>query len=107
MLTLYVVLKAETETCMRLLGVDRVEQLGMQHVSSTTPGMWNTTTMPRNIPTSGGSPIINPASAYISQQVETPTNLYQINARAVERDIYDGPAALEKPSLADRLRAKL
>jgi len=27
------VLKAETETCMRLLGVDRIEQLGMQHVS--------------------------------------------------------------------------
>ena len=27
------VLKAETETCMRLLGVERIDQLGMQHVS--------------------------------------------------------------------------
>ncbi|KAF2129109.1 hypothetical protein P153DRAFT_341620 [Dothidotthia symphoricarpi CBS 119687] len=40
------ILKAETETCMRLLGVERVDQLGMQY----------------------------------------------INTRAVERDIYDGPA---------------
>ncbi|KAF2688845.1 hypothetical protein K458DRAFT_331468 [Lentithecium fluviatile CBS 122367] len=55
------ILKAETETCMRLLGVERVDQLGMHH----------------------------------------------INARAIERDIYDGPAALERPSLAARLRAKL
>jgi hypothetical protein len=46
MLTRFTVLKAETETCMRLLGVERVDQLGMQH----------------------------------------------INARAVERDIYDGPS---------------
>ena len=45
-LTRTLVLKAETETCMRLLGVERVEQLGMQY----------------------------------------------INTRAVERDIYDGPA---------------
>jgi L-lactate dehydrogenase (cytochrome) len=50
------VLKAETETCMRLLGVERVEQLGMQH----------------------------------------------INARAVERDIWDGPA-LERQILKARL----
>jgi L-lactate dehydrogenase (cytochrome) len=28
------ILKAETETCMRLLGVDRIDQLGLQHVSS-------------------------------------------------------------------------
>lgn len=33
LLTVYTVLKAETETCMRLLGVERVEQLGLQHVS--------------------------------------------------------------------------
>ncbi|KAF2791382.1 hypothetical protein K505DRAFT_363876 [Melanomma pulvis-pyrius CBS 109.77] len=55
------ILKAETETCMRLLGVDRIDQLGMQH----------------------------------------------INTRAVERDIYDGPAALERPSLWSKPRAKL
>ncbi|KAI9689248.1 MAG: hypothetical protein M1820_010192 [Bogoriella megaspora] len=47
------ILKAETETCMRLLGVEKVEQLGLQH----------------------------------------------INARQVERDIYDGPAGLEKLGL--------
>lgn len=29
-----VVLKAETETCMRLLGVERVDQLGMQHINT-------------------------------------------------------------------------
>jgi L-lactate dehydrogenase (cytochrome) len=33
-LTRYAVLKAETETCMRLLGVERVEQLGMQHINT-------------------------------------------------------------------------
>jgi hypothetical protein len=32
-LTYYIVLKAETETCMRLLGVQRVEELSMYHVS--------------------------------------------------------------------------
>ncbi|KAF2736814.1 L-lactate dehydrogenase [Polyplosphaeria fusca] len=52
------ILKAETETCMRLLGVDRVNRLGMHH----------------------------------------------INARAVERDIYDGPPALERPSLQSRAK---
>ncbi|KAF1961171.1 L-lactate dehydrogenase [Byssothecium circinans] len=55
------ILKAETETCMRLLGVERVDQLGLQH----------------------------------------------INTRAVERDIYDGPASLERPSLRARILAKL
>jgi isopentenyl diphosphate isomerase/L-lactate dehydrogenase-like FMN-dependent dehydrogenase len=34
-LTSYTVLKAETETCMRLLGVERVDQLGMHLVSAT------------------------------------------------------------------------
>jgi L-lactate dehydrogenase (cytochrome) len=29
-----IVLKAETETCMRLLGVEKVEQLGMQHINT-------------------------------------------------------------------------
>jgi L-lactate dehydrogenase (cytochrome) len=51
-----VVLKAETETCMRLLGVEKIEQLGMHH----------------------------------------------INARAVERDIWDGPV-LERPAVKARL----
>jgi len=47
------ILKAETETCMRLLGVEKVSDLGMKH----------------------------------------------INTRAVERDIYDGNAGLEKLGL--------
>lgn len=50
------ILKAETETCMRLLGVEKVEQLGMQY----------------------------------------------INTRAVERDIWDGPA-LERAILKAKL----
>ena len=50
------VLKAETETCMRLLGVEKIEQLGMQH----------------------------------------------INTRAVERDIWDGPA-LERGAVKAKL----
>jgi L-lactate dehydrogenase (cytochrome) len=32
------ILKAETETCMRLLGVERVDQLGLQHVSDLRLG---------------------------------------------------------------------
>ncbi|KAF2660829.1 hypothetical protein K491DRAFT_687951 [Lophiostoma macrostomum CBS 122681] len=55
------ILKAETETCMRLLGVGRIDELGMHH----------------------------------------------INTRAVERDIYDGPANLERPSLWAKAKAKL
>lgn len=39
LLTPRTVLKAETETAMRLLGVEKVEDLGMRHVSGTT---WNT-----------------------------------------------------------------
>lgn len=31
------VLKAETETCMRLLGVEKIDQLGPKHVSHSLP----------------------------------------------------------------------
>jgi len=65
------VLKAETETCMRLLGVEKVSELGAKHVS-------------HNLPT------------FIL--IDTLTH-YQINSRAVERDIYDGHAGLEKLGL--------
>jgi L-lactate dehydrogenase (cytochrome) len=54
------ILKAETETCMRLLGVERVEELSARHV----------------------------------------------NARAVERDIFDGEAGVER-TLLEKLKAKL
>jgi hypothetical protein len=54
---------------MRLLGVEKVSDLGPKHVSlSSLP------------------------SVYIS-------NCFQINTRAVERDIYDGNAGLEKLGL--------
>jgi isopentenyl diphosphate isomerase/L-lactate dehydrogenase-like FMN-dependent dehydrogenase len=35
------ILKAETETCMRLLGVEKIEELGTQHVSTDLPGREN------------------------------------------------------------------
>jgi L-lactate dehydrogenase (cytochrome) len=54
------ILKTETETCMRLLGVERVEELGCRHV----------------------------------------------NARAVERDIFDGGVGVERTFL-EQLKAKL
>lgn len=67
------ILKAETETAMRLLGVERVDQLGMQHVSVDRPPYWGSMTG--------------------ADERE------QVNARAVERDVFDGPAGLEKLGL--------
>ncbi|KAF2016555.1 hypothetical protein BU24DRAFT_422915 [Aaosphaeria arxii CBS 175.79] len=55
------ILKAETETCMRLLGAQKISDLGPQF----------------------------------------------INTRVVERDIYDGPDGLERPSLWSMAKAKL
>ncbi|KAF2092878.1 hypothetical protein NA57DRAFT_81810 [Rhizodiscina lignyota] len=55
------ILKAETETCMRLLGAEKVEDLGMHH----------------------------------------------INVRAVERDIYDGEANLQRHGLWSKIRSRL
>ena len=54
---------------MRLLGVERVSELGMKHVSR---------------------PLSN---------ITMETQCFQINARAVERDVYDGSAGLEKVGL--------
>jgi hypothetical protein len=34
----HLVLKAEIDTCMRLLGVEKVSELGPKHVSHTIPG---------------------------------------------------------------------
>jgi hypothetical protein len=64
-----IVLKAEIETCMRLLGVEKVSELSPKHVSS-----------PR-------------------RETIAPVYFSQINSRAVERDIYDGQAGLEKLGL--------
>jgi L-lactate dehydrogenase (cytochrome) len=46
-----VVLKAETETCMRLLGVERVEQLGMQHINTRAveKDIWDGPVMERGV----------------------------------------------------------
>jgi hypothetical protein len=65
------VLKAETETCMKLLGVEKVSELGPKHVCHSLPTF-----------------ILIHALTY-----------YQVNSRAVERDIYDGHAGLEKLGL--------
>lgn len=60
------ILEAEMKTCMRLLGVERVDQLSMKHVSCFEFSKPSMLTLPR------------------------------INARVVEREIYDGDAGLEK-----------
>lgn len=60
-----VVLNDEMKTCMRLLGVERVEQLGLRHVCLLSIFLWNILTG------------------------------WQINTRVTEQQIYDGPAALE------------
>lgn len=60
------ILKAETETCMRLLGVERVEELGLLHVS----GEW----------TVG----------------EYQLTIKQVNTRLAEYEIYDGPANIPR-----------
>lgn len=46
-----VVLKAETETCMRLLGVDKVEQLGMQYINTRAVerDIWDGPPLERNL----------------------------------------------------------
>lgn len=63
------IIKAEVETAMRLLGVEKVEELGMQHVSEIV--QWTI--------------------------LEHKLTVVQINTKAVERDIYDGGAgSLEK-----------
>ncbi|KAF2221452.1 FMN-dependent dehydrogenase-domain-containing protein [Elsinoe ampelina] len=64
------IIKAETKTAMRLLGAERVDQLGPQHVSCIKRDA-------------------------VPRRRGLITN-FQINARAVERDVYDGPAGLEK-----------
>jgi hypothetical protein len=52
---------------MRLLGVEKVEDLGLQHVSEV-------------------------GTARIRQYL----TLYQINTRVVEQQIYDGPSGLDR-----------
>jgi hypothetical protein len=65
-------LKAETETCMRLLGVETVSELGPKHVSRQ---------------------MLFCSCGHSADSCE------KINSRAVERDIYNGHAGLEKLGL--------
>ena len=67
------ILKGEVETCMRLLGVERVDQLGLKHVSCIAQ-------CPSFLPF-------------------TDNQTCQINTRALDRDIYDGPDGLGKMTL--------
>ena len=64
------ILKTEVETCMRLLGVERIEELGLQHVSSAVT-----------------------ESAHRA-------DIHQVNTRLAENEIYDGPANIPRGFLA-------
>jgi hypothetical protein len=69
------VLKAEIETCMRLLGAKTVADLGPKSVSNRF-AVWH---------------------------VKEGTNTkFQINSRVVERDIYDGEAGLDRSGLWEK-----
>jgi len=70
---------------MRLLGVEKVEDLGMQHVS----------------PTTSLCGFRLPQGPFLADTI-----LLQINARALERDIYDGPSNIGL-SLFAKLKARL
>lgn len=77
------VLKAEVETCMRLLGVERIDQLGPQHVSLSFPSLR-----------------LN--NLFVNLML-TPPN--QVNTRALEREIYDGPAGFGNLGLTNQQTA--
>lgn len=70
---LVVVLKAEIETCMKLLGARTVADLGPRFVSLLGSYEW--------------------------ARGEESLTLWQINSRIVERDIYDGDAGLDRQGL--------
>lgn len=81
------ILKAETETAMRLLGVERVEDLGLKHVSFVS------------FPIVVQFRVLICGYFSLRRLVPLADVCNQINARAVERDVYDGPAGLEKLAL--------
>jgi len=72
----HAVLKEESLTAMRFLGVGRVSELGPNHVSFSQTNVKCHASLD--------------CSAYLFSQ---------INSRALEQQIYDGPAGLEKLSL--------
>lgn len=72
----WIVLQAETDTCVRLLGASNVGELGPRFVSASAaqaPGA--------------------------VERCGLLLTCLKINTRMVERDIYDGPSGLEKPKL--------
>lgn len=77
------ILKSELETTMRLLGVEKVSQLGPQHVSAVTSF---------GVCPAYGTPDFRFCSDLHGTHV-------QINTRAVERDVYDGKASRSKLNL--------
>lgn len=68
---------------MRLLGAETVEELGPKHVS-----IFSTSSPPS---TQSFSAHIPPSDFEAKQHA-----LSKVNTRMLERDIYDGPAGLEK-----------
>ena len=74
------VLQGEIETCMKLLGVKEVSELGPKFVSTVRP--------------------VRPL------RTRTYTIYDQINSRMVERDIFDGGSGLDRDGLWEA-RAKL
>lgn len=64
----FVVLADETKTCMQLLGVEKVSDLGPEYVSHP----------------------------FHSCRMKMVTDTLQINSRIVEQQIYDGPSGLAK-----------
>ncbi|KAI9759127.1 MAG: hypothetical protein M4579_002574 [Chaenotheca gracillima] len=79
------ILKAETETCMRLLGAQTVNDLGPKHVRNP-----------------------NPMTLDLGSKPSGADSSTQVNTRVVEQQIYDGPAGLEKLGLwVQATKAKL
>jgi isopentenyl diphosphate isomerase/L-lactate dehydrogenase-like FMN-dependent dehydrogenase len=85
-----IVLKAEMETCMRLLGVADVQSLGPRHVSNTVSDI---------ISTRITSPQILFQLVGATGHQKLTRSSPQINTRMVERDIYDGDAGLDTDGL--------
>lgn len=76
---------------MRFLGVEKVEDLGMQHVSLSIHKCYTEDIYSSHSSRNKADPI--------------PFKITQINARAVEQQIYDGPAGLH--ALDPLVRPKL
>lgn len=91
LLTDRIVLQAETETCMRLMGAKDVSELGPRFV---------------RVPSSSSETSL----VWLRNQMHSLTSMNQVNTSIIERDIYNGPSNLDKSGLwekADLTKAKL